>query len=39
MNYDTTTDHDTEGVGYCHDERHAEPCPLPCEACADECGR
>ena len=22
---------------FCHDERHDEPCPLPCDACADEC--
>ena len=24
-------------VGFCHDPRHAEPCPLPCAACADDC--
>ncbi len=22
---------------YCHDERHDEPCPLPCRACEEEC--
>lgn len=22
---------------YCHHPRHAEPCPLPCQACAEEC--
>lgn len=22
---------------FCHDDRHATPCPLPCLACADEC--
>lgn len=22
---------------YCYDERHDEPCPQPCAACADEC--
>ena len=24
-------------VEHCHDERHEEPCQLPCAACADEC--
>ena len=24
---------------YCHDPRHGAPCPLPCAACVDECGR
>jgi hypothetical protein len=23
---------------FCHDERHETPCPLPCQACAEECG-
>lgn len=29
----------TEGLDpeTCTDERHAEPCPLPCAACEDEC--
>lgn len=22
---------------HCHDDRHSEPCPLPCVACAEEC--
>lgn len=22
---------------FCHDPRHATPCPLPCEACKEEC--
>jgi hypothetical protein len=27
-----------EPSGYCMDPRHETPCPLPCAACADECG-
>jgi hypothetical protein len=27
-----------EGAGkFCHDPRHEKPCPLPCEACKEEC--
>lgn len=22
---------------FCHDPRHEKPCPLPCEACKEEC--
>lgn len=25
-------------VTYCTDPRHETPCPLPCQACAEECG-
>lgn len=30
--------HTGETTKYCTDERHEVPCPLPCSACAEECG-
>lgn len=24
---------------FCHDPRHEKPCPLPCEACEEECDK
>lgn len=30
---------ETDCAPHCEDERHGTPCPLPCDACADECGQ
>jgi len=30
---------DRETGMFCHDLRHETPCPLPCEACEEECDK